>query len=230
MRGIVLGGIKYLDNRTIVCLYTDLKGKRSYIVNRRKRNDYIFPLSLIEFESSGRQNAELQYIKEFVRMPLLPDIPSSVPKSSIAMFIAEFLYKILKEDDPSTELFEYINVSVSTLDMLRHGVSNFHLYFMVELSRYIGFSIQDNENNCDYFDIKQNRFVFIKPLHPHFFDENDTKILSRLQEMTINQLEDLKLTAEQRLNFALRMLDFYSFRFDHRITVKSLKILHEIFR
>jgi DNA repair protein RecO (recombination protein O) len=229
MKGIVLSGIKYTDNQDIVYLYTDLKGRRTYILNRRKTNNRLFPLSLIDFEYSGRQNVEIQYIKEFVFSPLLPEISTDIRKSSIAMFIGEFLYRILKEEDASAILFEYIYKSICLLDELRDGVSNFHLYFIVQLSKYMGFSISSNANEYDYFDIKHCKFVFMQPLHPQFFDKDNTKILSRLLNLSTEQLDSLKLTGEQRINFASRMLDFYSFRFDHTLIIKSLNVLHEIF-
>jgi DNA repair protein RecO (recombination protein O) len=229
MRGIVLNGIKYKDNQDIVYLYTDLRGRRTYIFNRRKGCNRLFPLSLIEFEPSGRQHAEIQYLKEFSFSPVLPEIYSDMRKSSIAMFIGELLYKILKEEESSSSLYEYISKSICMLDALREGIPNFHLHFMVQLSRYMGFSIPANPNRYDYFDIKHSRFAFIKPLHPQFFNKDDTKILSDLLELPANQLKDLKLSGEQRKNFANRMLDFYSSRFDHTLIMKSLIVLHEIF-
>jgi DNA repair protein RecO (recombination protein O) len=229
MKGIVLSSIKYTDNRDIVYLYTDLKGRKTYILNRRKKNSRLFPLSLIDFESSGRRNAEIQYLKEFVFSPLLTEISTDVRKISIAMFIGEFLYKTLKEEDSSAVLFEYISKSICLLDMLRDGIPNFHLYFMVQLSRYMGFSIAANKNGYDYFDVKYCKFVFAQPLHPQFFDKDNTAILSRLLDLPANQLHDLKLTGKQRINFADRMIGFYSSRFDHTLIIKSLNVLHEIF-
>ncbi|MDR2383488.1 MAG: DNA repair protein RecO C-terminal domain-containing protein [Prevotellaceae bacterium] len=229
MKGVVLSGIKYTDNQDIVYLYTDLKGRRTYILNRRKKGNRLFPLSLIDFECSGRQNAEIQYLKEFVFSPLLLEISSDIRKSSIAMFIGEFLYRILKEEDSSSTLFEYIYQSICLLDALHDGVPNFHLYFMVQLSKYMGFSISSNINSYDYFDIKYCKFVFTQPLHPQFFDKDNTKILSCLLNLPVNQLNTLKLTREQRISFANRMLDFYSCRFDHTLIIKSLNVLHEIF-
>jgi DNA repair protein RecO (recombination protein O) len=229
MKGIVLNGIKYKDNQDIVYLYTDLRGRRTYIFNRQKKSNRLFPLSLIEFEFSGRQNAEIQYLKEFVFSPFLPEISTDIRKSSIAMFMGEFLYKILKEEESSHSLFEYLSKSICLLDMLSDGVSNFHLHFMVQLSKYMGFSIPSNQNSYDYFDIKNSKFTFIKPLHPQFFDKDSTKILSDLLDLPADQLNGLKLSGEQRINFANRMIDFYSSRFDHTLIIKSLNVLHEIF-
>jgi DNA repair protein RecO (recombination protein O) len=228
MKGIVLSGIKYTDNKDIVYLYTDMKGRTACIFDRRKKGR-LFPLSIIEFETSGRKNAEMQYLKEFVFSPPLPEIYSSVRKSAVAMFIGEFLYKILKEEESSSALFEFISRSICMLDLTEDSVSNFYLHFMVQLSKYMGFSIPANRNNYDYFDIKYSKFVFTKPLHPQFFDESNTGILSRLLELPINRLNELKITGEQRINFANHMIDFYSFRFDHTLIIKSLNVLHEIF-
>jgi DNA repair protein RecO (recombination protein O) len=229
MKGIVLSGIKYTDNRDIVYLYTDVHGRKTFILNRRKRHHGLFPLSLIEFEPSGRRNLEMLYVKEFVFAPLLPDIASDVRKSSIAMFLGEFLYRILKEEDSSREMFDYLTQSILLLNELRNGIANFHLYFMVQLSRYVGFSIPTNREEYDYFDIRQSRFVFIKPMHLQFFDPANTRILSCLSGLTVDRLDELKLTGDERRCFANSMLDFYSCRFDHTLIVKSLNVLHEIF-
>ncbi|MDR0384550.1 MAG: DNA repair protein RecO [Prevotellaceae bacterium] len=229
MKGIVLSRIKYTDNQDIVYLYTDTKGRRTYILNRRKKRSCLFPLSLIDFEYSGRHGAEIQYLKEFVFSPLLLEISTDIRKCSIAMFVGEFLYKILKEEDSSSVLFEYLSKSICLLDMLHEGISNFHLYFLVQLARYMGFSISPNKNGYDYFDVKHCRFVFAQPLHPQFFDRDNTEILSRLLDLPSERLNELKLTGNRRINFTNRMLDFYSSRFDHTLIIKSLNVLHEIF-
>ncbi|MDR1897654.1 MAG: DNA repair protein RecO [Prevotellaceae bacterium] len=229
MKGIVLNGIKYKDSQDIVYLYTDLRGRRAYILNRKRKTNRLFPLSLIEFEPSGRQDAEMQYLKEFVFSPLLPEISTDVKKSAIAMFIGEFLYKTLKEEEANPQLFNYISNSIHVLDMLNKGVSNFYIYFMVQLSKHIGFSIPLNKDEYHYFDIRYSKFTFIKPLHLQFFDKEYTQILTCLLEISIDKLDTMQLSGEQRINFANCMINFYSFRFDHNLTIKSLKILHEIF-
>jgi DNA repair protein RecO (recombination protein O) len=198
------------------------------IFDRRKKK-HLFPLSIIEFETSGRKKAEMQYLKEFVFHPPLPEIFSNVRKSAIAMFIGEFLYKILKEEESSQALFGFISRSICMLDLIEDSVANFYLHFMVHLSKYMGFSIPLNQNFYDYFDIKYCKFVFTQPLHPQFFDSPNTGILSSLLELPVHRLKDLQITGKQRTTFANLMLDFYSFRFDHTLTIKSLNVLHEIF-
>ena len=229
MRGIVLNEIKYRDNLDIVYLYTDARGRKTCLLNRRKRMRRLSPLSLIEFEASGRERSEMQYLKEYVFSPLLPDISGDARKSAIAMFTGEFLYKVLKEEESNPTLFGFLDHSVCMLDLLVEGVANFHLHFMVQLSKYLGFSIPLGKAGRKYFDIKLCEFVFVKPPHPQFFDGENTEILASLLELSVDRLGELKLSGKQRIAFANLMLNFYSFRFDYAINMKSIDVLHEIF-
>jgi DNA repair protein RecO (recombination protein O) len=230
MKGIVLSGIKYTDNRDIIYMYTDTNGRKTFLYSRRKKSCRLSPLSIIEFEASGRKNAEMQYLKEFVLAPPLPGISASVRKSAVAMFIGELLYRVVKEEEHSPSMFEFICSSIRMLDLLDCGIANFHLHFMVQLSKHMGFSIPPNRNGYDCFDTKYSKFVFVKPLHPQYFDVGNTEILSHLLELPVNRLNDLKITGDRRMNFANQMLGFYSSRFDHTLIIKSLNVLHEIFK
>jgi DNA repair protein RecO (recombination protein O) len=229
VKGLVLNKIKYKDALDIVYLYTDVKGRKTCLLNRKNKSGRIYPLSIIEFETNGKQKAEIQYIKEYVFSPVLPEISSDIKKSAVAMFIGEFLYKILKEEELNYPLFDFVCNSIMMLDLMNEGVANFHLYFMVQLSKYLGFSILPNIDKCSYFDIKLCRFAFIKPLHPQFFNPENTEILTNLLEIPADRLKDLKLSGIQRIEFANKMLDFYSFRFDHNLIMKSIGVIHEIF-
>ncbi|MDR2466594.1 MAG: DNA repair protein RecO [Prevotellaceae bacterium] len=229
MRGIVLNQINYRDNLDIVYLYSDERGRRTCLLNRRKRMRRLAPLSLIDFESSGREKSEMQHIKEYVFSPLLPDIAADARKSAIAMFSAEFLYKVLREEEANPSLFLFLDASVRILEFLAEGVANFHLHFMVQLAKHLGFSIPFNKAAGKYFDIKLCEFARLKPPHPQFFDPENTRILAALLDLSSDCLGEIKLSGSQRTAFANLMLNFYSFRFDHHINLKSADVLHEIF-
>jgi DNA repair protein RecO (recombination protein O) len=229
MRGIVLNEIKYRDNLDIVYLYTDARGRRTCLLNRRKKMRRLSPLSLIEFESSGREKSEMQYLKEYVFSPLLPDIAGDARKCAIAMFTGEFLYRVLREEESNPSLFVFLDASIRMLEFLVEGVANFHLHLMVQLSKHLGFSIPASKTGRGYFDIKLCEFVCVRPAHPQFFDSENTEILASLLELSVDRLGELKLSGRQRIAFANLMLNFYSFRFDHPINMKSADVLHEIF-
>ena len=232
MKGIVVHTIKYRDNSLITYMYTDVYGRKAFIV-RGLRNGKLpsglHPLSLLEFETSGRQIAEMQYIKEYSPAKILSGITSDVRKNAIALFTGELLYRLLRDEQADASLFAYIFNSVCLLDELNSGVANFHLHFMVQLARYLGFSMQDNTGDGMWFDIKSGNFTMLKPVHPHYFDRDETAILSRLLNCLASQVSEIELSGEQRYKFVVAMMRFYSFRFDCNLNLHSLSILHEVF-
>ena len=66
-------------------------------------------------------------------------LPFEVAKSTIAMFVTEFLNKVLKEEASSPVLFGFLIDSVLFLEEARTDSENFHLAFLLKLSFFLGF-------------------------------------------------------------------------------------------
>lgn len=233
LKGIVLHHIKYKDHSLIAYLYTNQFGRKTVIVkgksNGNKKGGKLQVLSLLDFETQGRRGADMPSIKEYSYAELLPSILTDVRKSAIALFMGELLYKLLKEEEANEPLFNYLYHSICLLDALDEGVTNFHLHFMVQLARYLGFSMPDNRHGNIYFDIKSGEFTSIEPRHPQYFDQEETRVLTELLSRPASQLGQLGLHGELRYQFSCKMIDFYAFHFDHVLPVRSLSVLHELF-
>ncbi|MDR2563703.1 MAG: DNA repair protein RecO [Prevotellaceae bacterium] len=232
LKGVVLHTVKYRDNSLIIYLYTDLYGRKSFLVRGGRRGKLpagLHPLSLIEFEANGGRKSELHCISEYHRTKVLDGIIGDVRKNAIALFAGELLYRLLRDEQADASLFAFVFNSVCMLDELRAGVANFHLHFMVHLSRYLGFSMPDKADDDTWFDIKSGRFTILRPLHPQFFEKEDTLILSRLLNCPASSVSEIELSGEQRHKFLAAMLKFYSFRFDCNILLRSPSVLHEVF-
>lgn len=233
LKGIVLHHIKYKDNSLITYLYTNQFGRKTYIIkgrnNGKKKNISLQALSLLEFETQGRPGADIPQIKECVPAVLLPSILTDVRKSAIALFMGELLYKLLKEEEANEPLFDYLYHSICLLDALEEGAHNFHLHFMVQLARYLGFSMPDNRHENAYYDIKTGEFTGIQPRHPQFFDHRETQLLTMLISCPASQIGQVNLHGELRYRFSCKMIDFYAFHFDHVLPIRSLSVLHELF-
>src|SRR5690606_7529990 len=63
-------------------------------------------------------------------------------KTTLAIFLNEILNKTVREESHAEELFEFLYNSFRTLDNQETGYENFHLIFMLKLSRYLGFGAQ----------------------------------------------------------------------------------------
>lgn len=230
-RGIVLHQIKHKDNCIILHVYSVNNGRKSYIL-RTSKNKKMIPhtLSVIDFESSSQKNnGGLGSISEWTHSVLLTEITENISKSAIALFIGEILYKLIREEEKNEQLFNFLEKSIHMLDSMNKGIANFHLYFLIRLADFLGFSIPLNRNYFKYFDIKKSEFTSIRPLHPLFFDENETKVLSNLQKATILNFGEVQLDQNLRFYFSKRMIDFYAFHFDYILPIRSINVLHEIF-
>ena len=104
MTGIVLHTLKYNDTSNIVEIYTREVGRSSFLVKvprSRKsgvRSVLFQPLAMVELEAEIRPNSSLHRIREAKAFYPFQSLPYHPYKSSIAMFLAEFLYRALKEE------------------------------------------------------------------------------------------------------------------------------------
>ena len=143
-RGIVLRYFKYQESSIIVHIFTEKLGLQSYIVNsvRRKASNKIAlfqPLTLLDLVVYHSEKKQIQRIKELRCYYAYEKIPWDIGKSAILIFLSEILSKVIKEGSESDGLFDFINDSLITLDKMRVKTENFHLIFLIKLSRYFGF-------------------------------------------------------------------------------------------
>ena len=108
------------------------------------------PLSMIEFEADYRPMSNLYRIKEAKSWYPFRTLPYDPYKSSIAMFLAEFLYRALREEAENGPLFAYLEHSIRWLDECDRSFSNFHLVFLMRFSRFLGLypNTEDYREGC----------------------------------------------------------------------------------
>ena len=103
-KGIVLHTLKYNDTSIIVDMYTELSGRASFLVTvprSRKaavKSVLFQPLSFIELEADYRPNATLYRVTEAKSFYPFSSIPYDPYKSSMALFLSEFLYRAIREE------------------------------------------------------------------------------------------------------------------------------------
>src|SRR5665647_677979 len=103
--GIVLHGLKYGDSGKIVTVYTEVFGRCSFILqgihSKKSSNkaNLLQPLFLLDMEIDHRQGRELQRAREICTNHPYQTVPYDIVKTSQAIFLAELLFKVLKEED-----------------------------------------------------------------------------------------------------------------------------------
>lgn len=230
---IVLDSLRYGESQLIIKMLTREYGLRSYIVrmNRTTMRGAMFqPLFLVEFEAMvGR--GEIHKIQQMAIDRPLSDIPFNVVKSSVALFLAEVLYRIIKPQAVDPVLYDFVSESVVALDLLpQEAAANFHLLFLVRLARYLGFSIGVNHYTPGaWFDIRSSCYTPSEPDHTLKFAPHVAHLLWQVSSCSITQLSELRLSRSERQMFLESVIDFYGYHTDSIYQVQSLTIFRELF-
>lgn len=222
-KGIVLGHVKYGESSLIIQVYTDKFGIQSYIENgvrkaKAKHKMAIFqPLTLLDLVVYKKNNSSINRMSEIKVNHPYRSIPYEILKSSIGIFLAEFLNHILRgEEDENPIMYEFIYDSLIYFDKKDKAYVNFHLQFLAHLSSYLGFKPSGAVEIID--EVSQYHQIKLRP------DE-----MLKLEELLANDLNhDLELNGEQRQQLLKVLIHFYQIHSHSFKEIKSLKILHEV--
>ncbi len=235
-RGIVLHHIRYGETSIIAHIYTELFGRQSYIINnvRRIRSsfslNYFQPLTVLDIEAYHKPSRDIQRIKEIKRHIPLNQIASDISKSSIAIFVAEILYKTLHEAESNLSMFDFLNHSIQFLDLMNKGISNFHLIFLIQYSKYLGIfpQIQLDQLSGEAVNKRYSEHLMEDSLFKDL-SENARKKLSELTRRSFQNLEDISISSDIRMELLEKLVEFYRLHFENIGQINSLKVLKEIF-
>lgn len=235
-QAIVLNTINYNDKYLLASLYTSEFGRVTYMIPKSKsktgkvQKSMFAPLSILDVEAEHQVKRDIQRIREAHLLYPLHSIQGNMVKTSIVFFLSEFLSRILKDTDEFQIIYNYLSQSIQVLEETEYGLANFHLVFMLKLTRFMGFypNLGDYHEN-DYFDMLNGIFVSNKPLHHHYINKIDSKALSLLSRISFENMHHFVFSRQDRLNIINRMLEYYRIHLHDFQTLKSLDILHELF-
>lgn len=233
--GIVLHNVKHTDSSTIVTIYTRLFGKITYLVyNTQKKNSTIrtallTPLSIIELDVFHRQNREIQQIKESRNIFFCKNIPFSPIKNAIALFVAEMLFRTLKQTDADENLFTFLVDSIKKLDEAEKESVNFHLVFLTKFTGYLGFEMNNEYFGTQHFDLLNGMFVEQQPEHKHFIAPPISEHFAMLLNVDYDTMDSLKFSRQQRIQLLEYLLEYYRLHIANFNQIHSLSVLQTLF-
>ena len=120
------------------------------------RNALLMPLALLDIEAVHQENRDIQQLKEWRLAYVASATADDIRRQSIAMFIAEILYRTLVHPLPDSILFDLITETILALNM-REDPQNVHLEFLYAFIDCLGFGI----------DMKQQENQVFAPLLSH---------------------------------------------------------------
>lgn len=139
------------------------------------------------------------------------------------------LYRLVKESEANAMLFDFVWGSVEALDAASEGVANFHLWFLSNLCRFLGFSPGNEYMPAAWFDIAEGLYTVTAPPREHAMSQENAMILRDMLECDVRYLGEVGLNRRQRVDFLESLLAYYAYHLDTIHTVQSIRILQEVF-
>ena len=233
----MLHSFKFGESKLIVDTFTKTHGRLSFVVpmprsaKSKLKKQYFQPLTLLDIECDVRQQAQLQKMSDAVMLSPYSTLLTDPSKLAIALFVAEFLYHALKGEQEDEHLFDYVRSSIEWLDQCPEQYANFHLVFLMHLSRFLGFYPNlENDDNSDYFDLRAGSFCQHPPVHRDFLMPQEASRIRLMMRMDYPTMRVFKLSRADR-NRTLEIIElYYRLHLPQFPELRSLPILRELFQ
>ena len=233
-QAIVLSKLKYKDHDLIVKCYTKEKGVMSFllrgILKSKKGNSkvaYFQPLSQLQIVTDYNPTKSLQTIKESKPNVLYTSLHAHVLKSAIVMFLSEVLSSTLQEEEQNEQLYSYLENTLLWLDA-QSEYSNFHLLFLLKLSKYLGFYPDVSEIEFSNFNLYEGKFE-LKPSSKYNISADNLILLKQLLGTTFDAISNIKINAKQRQSFLSMILLYFELHLGSFKPPKSLQVFNQVF-
>ena len=209
---IVLHTTKFGENSIVVHTLSKEYGRRGFMVRGAGKKSVMTlfqPLSVLEAEIVESSKTNLYTARSLNLKYPLHGIRGSVFKNSMTMFMAEVLYRAVKDGCNEDGLFEWCEKSIMTLDSIQSDFSNFHLRFLLEFALILGFSPS------------------VEGLLP--FAGDHFPIIERFMKESFAGSMLIPLSGSVRNEIAEETLRYLEYHTDSTLNINSLKVLRELF-
>ena len=235
-QAIVLHSLKYGETRLIVDMFTRSHGRLSFIVSLPKspkskvKTLYFQPLTMLEIEADIRPKVQLQKLKDVRLATPFATIPFEPNKLSISLFVAEFLYYALRGEQQNTLLFVYVANSIEWLDGQKNNFANFHLVFLMRMSRFLGFYPNlDDYAAGNYFDLRESVFCVSPPVHHDFLFPHEASKMQLMMRMDYPTMHLYQMSHQERNRLLEVAMTYYRLHLPDFPEMKSVGVLQELY-
>ena len=235
-RAIALHTIKFGDSGIIANVYTEQFGRQAYFIKNAYgkkssiKANLFSPLNLLELEVYYKSSTDLQKLKEALNSPVFLHISSNPIKNSISLFLAEVLFKVLREDIPNQAFFDFLFQAIRLLDSIEIAYSEFHLIFLMQMLNHKGFFPFNNytNHNC-IFDLLNGEFVDEIPIHGHYINKEYSSEFAKIIESDLETIEKIHFSRDKRQILLEKLIEYYRLHIEGMGQIKSFSVLTEVF-
>ena len=232
-KAIVINSIKYGDTSLIVTCFTEQCGLKTYLLKgvlkskkSKVKTAYFQPLSLVNITANHNTKGALNSIRDVQISHFYQSIYTNIKKQSIALFLAEILHFSIKEEEQNKTLFSYLETSFLWLDT-HEKTTNFHLLFLLNLTKFLGFYPELNDVNKSYFNLLEGNFTNQKVFHS-VSGENLIQF-RKLLGINFDAIDQVDFSASNRQAVLSTLIQYFELHLSGFRKPKSLEVLKTIF-
>lgn len=233
--GIVLHQVKYSESSVIAKIYTELFGLQSYMIRgiRSKKSKIksalLQHLTLVDLVVYHKTKSNIHNIKEIKIAFPFQTIPYNISKSSIAVFINEILYHVIKEEEANSDLFKFLFNSIQILDLKESEYASFHYLFLMQLTKYLGFYPKNNfsTTNCN-FNLEEGKFTHQKGPENLYVTTPFSSYIFNLCSYSFEDLGELNVNSLHKNQLLEILLNYYRLHLPVPLNIKSHHVLQTV--
>lgn len=234
-KAIVIATVKYGDAGVIVKCLTASDGIKSYLLRgilKSKKGKlkiaYFQPLMQLEIVANHKNKGSLEYIKDVKTVYPYTSIYTTITKSSIVLFLSEILNYSIQEEEKNESLFEFIENALQWLD-LHADVANFHLLFLINLTKYFGFYPETAYMHKNHFDLQEGQFFDSSTMNECITGETLT-CFKQLLGIKFDAQNTIMLSSQRRNEILAILIQYFKLHLQGFRQPKSMEVLHEVFK
>jgi len=162
-------------------------------------------------------------------MPL-NSIPFDITKSTQAIFMAEVLYRVVKEEESNPMQAHFLINTIQYLDALEEASPDFHILFMFQLSKHLGFYPQNNYGNGSvYFNLASGLYKSFVTDPEVQLSEADSKLWNSYMLLDFQPVKETGFNSSHRNTMLNNLVRYFKFHVEGMGDIRSLEILHTFF-
>lgn len=208
-RIIILNTTRFSERSLVLHCLSKNWGRRSFLVaNAEKLMAFFQPLCILDCDIAENPRSQLYNASAFSDASPLVGIRSSYGKNAISMFMAEVLFRALKEGVEEPGLFEWCEKEILLLDALAGDYANFHIRFLLDFASALGFSPS------------------YEALLP-FLDTSAATAREFLERDAADAML-IPVSGAQRSELCARLLKYLECHLEATLNIRSLAVLQEI--
>ncbi|TRO67274.1 DNA repair protein RecO [Christiangramia sabulilitoris] len=233
-KAIIISALKYAEADLIVKAYTLSDGLCTYMLKgvlKSKKGKFkasmFQSLTQLDIVANHRGGGKMEYLKEARVIGNYQTLHTHPVKQAMSMFLAEMLRNTIQEEESNEPLFQYLEYSLGVLDTSER-IANFHLLFLLNLTRYLGFQPETEWRDLPVFNLLDGVFQEIST-NDYCIEGKNVDLLKSLLGTDFDALANIKLNQTSRNDFLNMLLLYYSLHIEGFRKPKSLSVLNEIF-